>query len=594
MKQQIKILLFTMKLVLEINKKLFLIVIACAIIAGIAPIISLQITQIILNTIQSMNLPFNEVIKWIILYGAFSLFTMFIQNIYSYFETQFNIILTHKMKYKLMKKCSELTLEKLEMTETYDMITRLENEISVKPYQGLFALLGFFSTIGSLVFSGFIFLEWRVSLFFLLIAISFLHFIGQLKITKIEFKMRFNRSNKERELWYYSFLLTKDTAFKEVKVLNLKDYFLKRYWKLVKVFIKEENQINKLSILLNFSMTLAQGMVSLIVMFIAIREAYLGDILIGTALVYINITNIIQESIQTLASHIHMVYDSNLYMNLLKEFLDLEAKEHSGDLAIKNIETIKVSHLYYNYPDQKEVLRDLSFEIYKGERVAIVGENGSGKSTLLKLLCGLYQPKQGSIIINGEALSEINLESYRENISVLFQDFLKFEGSLIDNVHIGHIEKDMKRDHIKKALEFADVNFLKEKNDYLYEKYLGNWFEGGFQLSGGQWQKIALARAYYKEASMYFLDEPSSALDVNAEMEIFKNFFQKSENKIGIFITHRVKIAKQAEKIIVMNQGEIVNVGNHQYLYENCKLYKDLLLKEQELDIFESTKNNIP
>jgi len=150
----------------------------------------------------------------------------------------------------------------------------------------------------------------------------------------------------------------------------------------------------------------------------------------------------------------------------------------------------------------------------------------------------------------------------------------------------------MKRDHIKKALKFADVNFLKEKDDYLYEKHLGNWFEGGFQLSGGQWQKIALARTYYKKASLYFLDEPSSALEVNDEMEIFK-IFSKNENKIGIFITHRVKIAKQAEKIIVINQGEIVNVGIHQYLYANCKLYKDLLLKEQELDIFELTKNNV-
>jgi len=162
---------------------------------------------------------------------------------------------------------------------------------------------------------------------------------------------------------------------------------------------------------------------------------------------------------------------------------------------------------------------------------------------------------------------------------------LKFEGSLLDNIHIGHIEKEKEKNDIKKMLEFANVNFLKEKGDYIYEQYLGNWFKGGSQLSGGQWQKIALARTYYKDASLYLLDEPSSSLDVNAEIEIFKSFFQRSEHRIGVFITHRVRIAKQAEKIIVMDRGEVIDIGDHQHLYENCQLYRDLLLKETNLDI---------
>ena len=585
MKDQIKTLIFTIKLIFKISKKLFLIVLISSIISGIAPIILLQITQKILNNIQSMTLPFNEVIKWIILYGSFSVFAMIFQNVNSYFATQFNILLTHKMNYQLMKKSSNLTLERLEATETYDMITRLENEISVKPYQSLMALIGLVSAISSLSLSSFILFEWQKGLFFLSIASSIVHFIAQLKISKKEFQMRYNRSDKERELWYYSFLLTKDTAFKEVKVLNLKDYFLNRYWKLVQVFIKEENHINKLSIFFNFVMAFIQEIIILIVMFMAIREAYLGIILIGTAHIYMNIVGRIQGSIQGLAAQIHSVYDSNLYMKLLKEFLSLEEERKDGNTELYAVEEIKVTNLTYSYPNKKEVLKTLNFEISRGERVAIVGENGSGKSTLLKLLCGLYEPTSGLITINGTALSEINRKSYKESISVLFQDFLKFEGSLLDNIHIGHIEKEKEKNDIKKMLEFANVNFLKEKGDYIYEQYLGNWFKGGSQLSGGQWQKIALARTYYKDASLYLLDEPSSSLDVNAEIEIFKSFFQRSEHRIGVFITHRVRIAKQAEKIIVMDRGEVIDIGDHQHLYENCQLYRDLLLKETNLDI---------
>lgn len=584
-KKHFKLIAFTIKMITQLNKKLFFLVTLLALVGGVTPIISLMITQNILNSIQSMSLPFDEIVGLVIIYCVFSISVMIVQNINAYISEQLNIFLIYRMKFVLMEKCSELPLESLEETDTYDMITRLENEIAVKPSQALSALVGIASISITLVTALVILFRWQIWMFLIFIIISLISLISHLKVANKEFQMRFNRSNKEREVWYYAFLLTRDTAFKEVKILNLKDYFLKKYWELVKLFIKEENQLNRFSILLQVMLSFLQDLMAGFVMFIAIREAYLGFILIGTALVYMNVTNMIQGAIGGLATHIHSLYNSNLYMSLLKDFLKLETQSQLGEYEVKEINSLKVSNVSYDYPNQKNVLKDVSFELFKGERVAIVGENGSGKSTLLKLLCGLYKPSSGDISINGQAFRNVNMESYKKNISVLFQDFLKLESSLLENIHIGHIDEEVDQEQVKEALDFAGVDFFKEGENYDYHRFLGNWFEDGSQVSGGQWQKIALARAYYKEAQLYFLDEPSSALDVLAEMKIFESFFEKSRHKLGVFITHRIKIAKQADKIIVMSKGEIVDVGDHDYLYQQCSLYRALLEKEEELNI---------
>lgn len=584
MKKQMESLIFTLKIMFNCNKILFLFVIILSSIISFSPIISLMVTQNILNTIQSLIVPFSEVVFLILLYGIFAIVTTVMQSLYAYFNNQFSIILTYKMNYMIMDKCGKLSLEKLEETNTYEMINRLESEISNKPYQALNALIALISTGISFVFALIMLLQWKMELFLIFIIISVVSFILHLKVANSEFQMKFNRSAEERKVWYYSFLLTRDTAFKEVKILNLKDYFLNRYWKLVEKFISMDNQVNRMQIIINLGISILQDILAIVVMFIAIRETYLGIILIGTAVLYMNMGMLVQSTTSTLASSIHALYNSNLYMTLLKDFFDVEENEYFGNKEIDRIEQVSVKNLNYQYSANKQVLSNINFELRKGERIAIVGENGSGKSTLLKLLCGLYQPLSGEIKINGINLRDISTESYKEKISVLFQDFLKLEASLLSNVHLGHIEKAILKEEIEEALESADVGFLKENGEYLYDNFLGSWFEDGSQLSGGEWQKIALARVYYKKAEMYILDEPSSALDVLSEMNIFKAFFEKSKNEIGVFITHRVKIAKQADKIIVLKEGEVVDIGTHDYLYKHCELYRNLLLKEQTLD----------
>lgn len=214
--------------------------------------------------------------------------------------------------------------------------------------------------------------------------------------------------------------------------------------------------------------------------------------------------------------------------------------------------------------------------MHKGERVAIVGPNGSGKSTFIKLLTGLYEVQQGDILINGINIKELDMDSYMNQIAALFQDFMKYEMTLKENIGFGQIDKLHQTNKMHEVLDIVRADFLKSHSSYQFDTQLGLWFDEGRQLSGGQWQKIALARAYFREASLYILDEPSSALDPIAEKETFDTFFSLSKDKIGIFISHRLVAAKLADRIIVMDKGEIVGIGTHEELLKTCPLYKKM------------------
>lgn len=583
-KSNIKLFVYTIQLLCKINKKIFAFSVVLSIINGIFPIATLLLSQSIINEIQLLKKPFDILLKLIIIYFLISVIGTILQNISGYILSKLNNILQYGINKIIIEKCSKLSLEMLERTETYDTIARLEQDISTKPYQTLQSIMSIFSNGVSAVLASIIIISWNVWIEVLLLIISIMMFSGEIIIGNKEFIMKYKRSDKERESWYYSYLLTHDTAFKEVKSFGLKNHFLKRYIELSNIFISQTNQIEKFKTLLNISISLIQDVFSLVTMIMAIYAAYIGGIMIGTAMSYLNAITMVQGSTNALASGIYTIYNSNLYISLLKDFLENfdgeEEIESESKLNIDSISSLDLFRIGYDYPEFKSALNEVTLKINKGEQIAIVGKNGSGKSTLFKIICGLYKTSRGKFMVNGYNIDTYNIESYRKRTSVLFQDFLKFEGSLKENIAIGDINKQENNEDIYMALDKANVNFLKSNGYYDLGKTLGNWFDNGSQLSGGQWQKIALARAYYRKADVFLLDEPSSALDAMAEMKIFKSFFEISKDKIGIYITHRVKIAKNATKIIVLEDGNIVGIGNHEKLLRECTVYKDMYFEE--------------
>ncbi|HEQ7786089.1 TPA: ATP-binding cassette domain-containing protein, partial [Streptococcus pyogenes] len=323
-----------------------------------------------------------------------------------------------------------------------------------------------------------------------------------------------------------------------------------------------------------------------IIMFLAVREAFLGILLVGNVTTFIRSLSTMQTSTQNIVNNIYSFYNGSLYMELLYDFTHDELVHNPIiESTVDTIQSVEFERVSFSYNGKDNVINDISFSIKAGERLAIVGENGSGKSTIFKLACGLYDNYEGNIYINGINLRSIQKKSYYKRISALFQDFLKYELTLRENVGLGELSKLYSDEDLISALKYTGVDsifyFNQEKlNQIDLEQQLGNWFEDGRQLSGGQWQKIALSRVYLKEADCYLLDEPSSALDPESETKIFKTFFELSQNKIGIFITHKPSITQSVNKILYLDNGCISETGSFADLNIKGMKFKNLLDKE--------------
>lgn len=567
---------YALDLVIRTDKKKFFCIIMLSSMVGLFPTLLVWLNQSILNGIQEKSLPLENLIFIIILFFVVTAISKIIGGINAYLLNELNYTLMYRINQCVMQKCGKLSLEELEKPESYDQINRLEQGVAVKPYQVLQAMLAVAASLASLISASIIVVHQNAWVELLLLFISAIAAYGNIRVGNKEFAIHYERSETERKAWYISYLLTHDTYFKEVKENALSRFFIDKYKRYSSVFIKQENFIEKKRELLGVSISLFQDLISLILMIGISVSAYRGAMLIGTAVAFLSAVSIVQAATNDIARSIYSIYNATLYLELLKVFLNKDEERVCGK-AISRISHLLLDNISFDYPSHKKAVKRITLNLHEGDQVAIVGKNGSGKSTLFKIIAGLYVPTQGRVVVNKEDnLTSFSIEQYRHKISALFQDYMKYEGTIEENIKLGDVKKDFSKEAAEKVLSMADVDFLKENGSYQFNQNIGSWFENGRQLSGGQWQKIALARVYYKDADVYMLDEPSASLDVIAESKVFQNFFQLTTNKIGVYITHRVRIAQKAPRIIVMDKGQIVADGNHEKLYNTCPLYRKM------------------
>ncbi|MHA8061881.1 ABC transporter ATP-binding protein [Aquirufa beregesia] len=385
--------------------------------------------------------------------------------------------------------------------------------------------------------------------------------------------------SKERESYYLIHLLTGSAYAKELRTLNFGTYFLHRLKEIKSFIFHHKNKLQKKLISLGFLTEILEVSILFYILYGLAQMAFAQSIGISLFIVYIQGIQRIQSTLKNLLNSLLQLFQQRRFIQDFNLFLALDReKPIHGTVPMDNMgKGLEIKKVDFQYPGSThKTLEQISLSCQIGQTIAIVGMNGAGKTTLIKLLAGLYSPSQGEINWNGHHLQELDAEIYKQNSLFVFQDFEKYFLKIKEIIAMGDLDHPMDMDAIQQAARLADAEEFIQQLPHSYETRLGKIFEGGEQISGGQWQKLAIARAFYRPAHLIVLDEPTSALDAISEAKIFQNFKQIASNRATILITHRLYNLKLADYIYVIDEGKIVEKGNFEELKSQNGLFKQL------------------
>lgn len=573
MLSSLKVIPKSIKIFYQASKLIFVFTIIINIIAGIVPVISVNIFGNLINSISAMDLHMS--LKILAIYIGISFLINIISSIKTYLFTKFQFLLDYELLNKLMNKCGSMSLEEFENSDVQDQLQHIQSQIGFRPYSIFTTTLTLVTSFTTILSSAFMIIIWR-PLSVLLIIIPALAFsIFYLSISKREFQTEERNAKKSRSIWYYEFLLTKDQSFKEVKIFNLAKHIIMKHNDLKQSVINENLYNSKVRLTISIVFDFVDQICMAVLMILIILSVIGGELLIGSAVALLRIISMLFDSFNSIMNIIYSINQNSLYMNKLINFMNNPKTENEDKkiYQLKDINDIELHNMTFCYPEtNKKVLQNINIKINKGETIALFGRNGSGKSTLIKLLMGYYLVDNDMIKINGVPLNEINMDSLHKLTGILFQDYCKYELTLKDNVGFGNIDEIEDNLQILESLDKAGVDFLPPNLD----QQLGKWFSDGTQLSGGQWQRVAIARCFFKKAHLYILDEPNAALDKMGEKKIMNTFFDLTKNNIGIFVSHKIAHVMLADKIFYLDEGRIVAEGTHEELLKTCPPYKEI------------------
>ena len=570
--------IYILKIIMQYKKKYLILIVLFSVLQAILPFLSLYISQSILNFIQTGVNAVDSYIKYIAMFILINISISISKQLYAHYLNLYRDYLYYELNCLIMNKTNDLSLADYENPEMYNSIQRAEQEIGIRPFNIISTLVGMISSVITLFSSLLILLQWHWFSILGFIVLPFLTFSYFKKISEYEYQTKYNRSTNERKSWYISHLLTKDRFIKEIKLFDLNDYLVERF----KDYRFKFHQQNKYIFFKKDSFSLAyqltNTLISSFLAILAFYEAIMGYILVGNVMTYINVVSKIENAISAIVVSYFSLVQDNMYVENIRMYLTYENKTLNNIVSekqkIKEIKKIKIINLSFKYPNSKEkVLDKINLEICAGENFALVGKNGSGKTTLIKILCGLYDNYEGAIYVNDINLRNIEISSYKKLISAIFQDYNCYEFTAKENISFGDIQNFDDLTRVREAAKISGAEEFISKLPKGINQQLGNWFEEGIQLSGGQWQKVAISRAFMKKSHLLILDEPSASLDPISEYNFYEKIIHEDTGNIKIFITHRFNNAKFTDKIIVMDKGEIVEFGSHESLIKNKQLY---------------------
>jgi ATP-binding cassette subfamily B protein len=513
--------------------------------AGLRAVLPLLLIEFVLLVLQAANSQFRSLAEHIL-------------------HARINLSLNTR----IIRKALSLDLSHFENAEFYDKMQNARREADWRSLQIVNGGFYVIQNIATLLSFGALLVRFSPWLALVLFVATIPAFIAQSQFAELTFRVLSWRAPEFRRLHYLEHLLTDYDAVKEVKLFGLGESLLGRYADLFWKFLREDQAIAQRRSLAS----LGWGLLATVSYYGAyawiVWRAVGGGITLGDMTLYLGIFRGSQNMFEAVFYGLSELYENGLFMSNLFAFLELEpqmvvaADPRPVPLEIRT--GIEFRHVSFKYEGHDEfALRDINLTIRPGEKVALVGPNGAGKTTLIKLLTRLYDPTEGQVLLDGIDLRDYDPRELRQRIGVIFQDFVRYHLAALENVGFGQIEALADRPRIEQAAAKSGADGVIRGLPEGYDTTLGRWFSQGRDLSGGEWQKIALARAFMRDCEVIVLDEPTAALDAENEMRVFQQFRELTADKIAVLISHRFSTVRMADRIYVIEDGHLSEQGTH-------------------------------
>ena len=477
---------------------------------------------------------------------------------------------TRHVSIQVMKHAAELDVIAYEDPVFYDRLERARVQATDR--------LVMIQSIGRLELQLITAVGWSVAvmlyspwLMLLLIGAVLPAFLGETHFAFLGYAKNFRQTPIKRQLDYLRQAGATKEAAKELKLFNLADFFTQRFAKLSEIIYEQDVALARKRLALGSVLSLISTAGYYGAYVYVIWRTVFGRLSIGTFYFLTNAILQASATIQQVFSTLSGIADQALFLTDLLAFFEMRPTIQSKPNALPAPRPIRLGFEFRNvsfqYPgNERRVIDRLNFHLHPGERVALIGENGQGKTTIVKLITRLYDPTEGQIMLDGVDLREYDLEDLYREIGVIFQDFMRYEMTARENIAVGKIEEVMDLPVLKAAAEKSMADEVIARLPAGFEQMLGRRFEGGVDLSGGEWQKLALARAYLRNSQLLILDEPTAALDARSEYQVFQRFAELTAGKMALFISHRFSTVRMADRIVVLESGRIVEEGTHDKL----------------------------